>query len=69
MTDLRKWLVERRAESAALRALVPRSRVREHKRHMKALRARDKERKDIEKAHQSERETMRGCFPAWESVR
>jgi hypothetical protein len=33
---------------------------------MKALRARDKERKDIEKSHQSERETMRGYFPAWE---
>jgi hypothetical protein len=57
MTDMMHWL---RAMDLAKRAqvsLVPRSRVREHKRHMKVLRARDKERKDIEKAHQSERES------------
>jgi len=53
MTDLRKWLVERRAESAALRALVPRSRVREHKRAMKVLQWRQKairEREERERA-------------------
>jgi hypothetical protein len=42
MTDLRKWLVDQRAQSAALRAMVPRSRVREHKRHMKTLSWRQK---------------------------
>jgi streptomycin 6-kinase len=52
MVDLRKWLVEQRAQSAALRVMVPRSRVRENKRAMKVLQWRQKairERKERER--------------------
>ena len=53
MTDLRKWLVDQRAQSAALRAMVPRSRVRDNKRAMKHLSWRQKairEREERERA-------------------